>query len=230
MCRRLVCRKRAKKSIDPLSFHRGEQNSLFRFGRRAWDAVGSLSPPQQRIHMITSTPSSTFTGLAKYEAGRSRVSSVSRSNVFRRMSCSVRCGFTYFRARARLLAFSGTYHFKLAIFWRATRYSKGLGWIRGGSCVIPPADYPRSLPGLVWVTRPLYCGPGHLFGAFGPGLRWFLSYSVQPTPPGLVAGRCRVIGPPNCGTGLSVFCARLYFVLPTPSRGAGLICTDPPVA
>ena len=84
---------RRKKNIDPSLLHRGEQNSLFRFGRRAWDAVGNLSPPQERIHMISSTPSSTFTCLAQYEAGRPRVSSVSRSNVFRRMSCSVRCGF-----------------------------------------------------------------------------------------------------------------------------------------
>ena len=39
---------------------------------------------------------------------------------------------------------------------------------------------PRSVPGLVWVLRPLYCSKGHVFGV----LYWVvLAYFVLLTPP-----------------------------------------------
>ena len=41
---------------------------------------------------------------------------------------------------------------------------------------------PRSVPGLVWVIRPLYCGTKHAFEVFGLGLGWFLRFFDLPTP------------------------------------------------
>ena len=58
-----------------------------RFGRRAQDAAGNLSPPRLRIHLISSRPSFTFTSLARHEAGWPRVASISRSKAYRRVSC-----------------------------------------------------------------------------------------------------------------------------------------------
>ena len=60
---------------------------FFRFGRRALDAAGNFSPPRPRIHLISSRPSSTFTGLARHEPGWPWVASMSRSKAYRRVSC-----------------------------------------------------------------------------------------------------------------------------------------------
>ena len=60
---------------------------FFRFGRIAWDAAGNFSPPRPRIHLISSGPSSTFTGLAGNESGWQWVDFVSRLKTSRRVSC-----------------------------------------------------------------------------------------------------------------------------------------------
>ena len=60
---------------------------FFRFGRIAWDAAGNFSPPRPRIHLISSGPSSTFTGLARHEPGWPWVASMSTSEAYRRVSC-----------------------------------------------------------------------------------------------------------------------------------------------
>ena len=56
------------------------------FGRRALDAAGNFSPPRSRIHLISSRPSSTFTGLARHEPVWPWVASMSRSKAYRRVS------------------------------------------------------------------------------------------------------------------------------------------------
>ena len=60
---------------------------LIRFGTRALDAAGTFSPPRPRAHLISSRPSSTFTGFARHEPGWPWVTSLSRSKVYRRVSC-----------------------------------------------------------------------------------------------------------------------------------------------
>ena len=60
---------------------------FFRFETRALDAAGNFSPPRPRIHLISSRPSSTFTGLARHEAGWPWVAIMSRSKAYRRVSC-----------------------------------------------------------------------------------------------------------------------------------------------
>ena len=56
-------------------------------GFRALDTAGNLSPPRPRIHLISSGPSSTFTGLARHEPGWPWVAPMSRSKAYRRVSC-----------------------------------------------------------------------------------------------------------------------------------------------
>ena len=33
----------------------------------------------------------------------------------------------------------------------------------GVTSFLRPAHLPRSMPGLIWLIRPLYCGTGHVF-------------------------------------------------------------------
>ena len=66
---------------------RWQKIGLFRSGRRALDAAGNFSPPRPRIHLISSRPSSTFTGLARHEPGWLWGASMSRSMAYRRVSC-----------------------------------------------------------------------------------------------------------------------------------------------
>ena len=63
----LFCRKQAAKNLGPSPM--AKNRPFFRFERRALDAAGNFSPPRPRIHLISSRPSSTFTGLARHEAG-----------------------------------------------------------------------------------------------------------------------------------------------------------------
>ena len=65
----------------------GKNRPFSRFERRALDAAGNFSPPRPRIHLICSRPSSTFTGLARHEAGWPWVAPMSRSKAYRRVSC-----------------------------------------------------------------------------------------------------------------------------------------------
>ena len=60
---------------------------FFRFGRRTCDAGGNFSHARPRIHLVSSRPSSTFTGLARHEQGWPWVDSTSRSKAYRRGSC-----------------------------------------------------------------------------------------------------------------------------------------------
>ena len=104
------------------------------------------------------------------------------------------------------------------------------------SCRPPP----RSVPGLVWVIRSLYCCTRNAFWVLGLGLGLFLPFFpfffVLPTPPAQSQAVVWVIGPLKCDTGLSVFHVRLFVVLPTPfPTGPGAICprgifTNPTVA
>ena len=77
--------KAGEKNIDPSPM--ANIRPFLRFGRRAWDVSGNFSRPRSRIHMISSRPSSTFTGLARHEPGWPWVASISRSKVYRRVSC-----------------------------------------------------------------------------------------------------------------------------------------------
>ena len=52
---------RRQKILDPSPM--AKNRPFFRFGRRALDAAGNFSPPRPRIHLMSSRPSSTFTGL-----------------------------------------------------------------------------------------------------------------------------------------------------------------------
>ena len=63
------------------------QKKAFFSGRRALDAAGNFSLPGPRIHLISSRPSSKFTGLARHEPGWPWVASMSRSKAYRRLSC-----------------------------------------------------------------------------------------------------------------------------------------------
>ena len=81
----LMCRKQTTKILDP--WPTAKNTHFFRFGRRAYDAADNLSPPRPRIHLISSRPSSTFIGLARHEVGWPWVDSMSRSKVYRRVSC-----------------------------------------------------------------------------------------------------------------------------------------------
>ena len=81
---------------------------------------------------------------------------------------------------------------------------------------------PRSVPGLVWVARPLRCGTGPVFSVVGPGLGWFLRMSSCIRPRSHCQAVVWVIGPLICGTEMSVFRVLLFFVLSIPSpRGRG---------
>ena len=80
-----VWQKQETKILDPSPM--AKSRSFFRFGRRAKDAEGPLSPPRPWIHLISPRPSSTFNGLARHEAGWPWVASMSRSKVYRRVSC-----------------------------------------------------------------------------------------------------------------------------------------------
>ena len=72
----LLCRKQATKIIDPSPMEKNRP--VFRFGRRVLDAAGNFSPPRPWIHLISSRPSSTFTGVARHEPGWPWVASMSR--------------------------------------------------------------------------------------------------------------------------------------------------------
>ena len=78
-------RNQATKILDPSPMAKNRR--FFRFERRALDAAGNFSPPRPRIHLVSSRPSSTFTGLARHEAGWPWVASMSRSKDYRRVSC-----------------------------------------------------------------------------------------------------------------------------------------------
>ena len=82
----LLRRKQARKILDPSPM--AKNRPFFRFGRRALDAAGNFSPPRPRIHLMSSRPSSTFTGPAhRHEPGRPWVASMSRSKAHHRVSC-----------------------------------------------------------------------------------------------------------------------------------------------
>ena len=81
----LPCRKQAIKIIDPSPM--AKNRPFFRLGRRACNATGNLSPPRPQIHLTSSRPSSTLTGLARHEAGWPWVDSMSRSKAYRHVSC-----------------------------------------------------------------------------------------------------------------------------------------------
>ena len=55
-----VSRKQATKKIDPCPM--AKNRPIFRFGRRAYDAAGDISPLRPWTHLISSRPSSTFIG------------------------------------------------------------------------------------------------------------------------------------------------------------------------
>ena len=78
-------RKQATKILDPSPM--AKNRPFFRFGGRALDAAGNFSPPRPRIHLISCRSSTTFTGLARHEAGWPWVDSMSRSKACRRVSC-----------------------------------------------------------------------------------------------------------------------------------------------
>ena len=80
----LLCRKQA---TNYWYLSHGKSRIFFRFGRRAYDAAGNVSPLRWRTHLISSRPSSTLTVLAKHESGWSWVDSMSRSNAYRCVSC-----------------------------------------------------------------------------------------------------------------------------------------------
>ena len=77
--------KTGDKILDPSPM--AKNRPFFRFERRALDAAGNFSPPRPRIHLISSRPSSMFTGLARHEPGWPWVASMSRSKAYRRVSC-----------------------------------------------------------------------------------------------------------------------------------------------
>ena len=81
----LLCRKQATKNLDPSPM--AKNRHFLRFGRTADDAAGNFSPPRPRVLLISSRPYSTFTGLARHEAGWPWVDYVSRSKAYRRVSC-----------------------------------------------------------------------------------------------------------------------------------------------
>ena len=58
----LLFRKQATKILHPSPM--AKNRPFFRFGRRALDAAGNFSPPRPRIHLISSRPCPTRTGLA----------------------------------------------------------------------------------------------------------------------------------------------------------------------
>ena len=75
---------RRQKILDPSPMAKNRPSGC---GRRALDAAGNFSPPRPRIHLISSRPSSTFTGLARHEPSWPWVASMSRSKAYRRVSC-----------------------------------------------------------------------------------------------------------------------------------------------
>ena len=79
------CVENSDKILDPSPM--AKNRPFFRFGRRALDAAGNFSPPRPRIHLISSRQSSTFTGLARHEPSWPWVDYMSRSKVYRRVSC-----------------------------------------------------------------------------------------------------------------------------------------------
>ena len=81
----LLCRQQATKILDPSPMAKNRPFS--KFERRALDAAGNFSPPRPRIHLTSSRPSSTFTGLARHEAGWPWVAPISISKAYRRVSC-----------------------------------------------------------------------------------------------------------------------------------------------
>ena len=89
LCKRIWALLCGKQAINILELSPTAKNRpFFRFGRRALDAAGNFSPPRARIHLISSRPPSTFTGLARHEPGWPWVACISRSKAYRRVSCS----------------------------------------------------------------------------------------------------------------------------------------------
>ena len=77
--------KTGDKILDPSPM--AKNRPFFRFERRALDAAGNFSPPRPRIHLISSRPSSAFTGLVRHEAGWPWVAPMSKSKAYRRVIC-----------------------------------------------------------------------------------------------------------------------------------------------
>ena len=67
-------------------------------------------------------------------------------------------------------------------YWFVSGVYCVLGSGFGVFLLIRPADPPRSVPGLVWVFRPLYYGTRHAFRVFRLGSGWFLRFFVVSTP------------------------------------------------